>query len=165
MKRPYELPEADCERLVRTEMMSLRWCIAALNSVTYANEDLSKRLECIPNGKARWRMMMGQLKSLIDDMLGTVPIKQCKTIQNTMHDMEIRLCPKGTPMGDKVVITIKDMSYLIDAAKKDACTACIYTDDEFRKCELYKILESLAPLDDYGDGLWCPYMEARCTGK
>lgn len=153
----YQLPEEECERVNRREMQALRWSLAAINSIAYAQEDLAERLECIPNGKARWRLMLGQLRSCLNDLIGTVPRKQCQTIKNVMNDMELRMVPKMTPNTNRVAMGVEDLSYLVDHAKKDICMACVMTGDECRKCELYKILESIAPLEDWGQSTICPY--------
>jgi hypothetical protein len=73
-RTPYTLPEADCERLRRTEMNALRMLLALLSSVAYAKDDLRQRLECVPDGNRRFRMAYGQLKAVCDDLIGTVPI-------------------------------------------------------------------------------------------
>ena len=75
----YQLQEEDCERLNRTEMTALRWSLAAINSCAYAQDDLAKRLECIPDGKVRWRLMLGQLRALCNDLLGiqVFPAQPC----------------------------------------------------------------------------------------
>jgi len=153
----YQLPEEDCERLTAPEMRAVRWCLAALNSCAYAQDDLSRRLECIPNGKRRWRLMLGQLRALCNDLLGTIPRKQCVGINNVMHDMELRLVPKFTKWDNRVILPAPDLAYIITLAKKEKCMTCVLTDAECRKCEFYKILESVAPLDDYGSGGICPY--------
>lgn len=153
----YQLPEEDCERLNRTEMTALRWSLAAVNSCAYAQDDLAKRLECIPDGKVRWRLMLGQLRALCNDLLGTTPRKQCLTIKHVMDDMELRMVPKFTPVPDRVCMGVDDLSYLVRAAKKDICVGCILTGDECRKCELYRILESVSPMEDWGDSMMCPY--------
>ena len=56
-RKPYTLPDDQCERLLRSEMTALRILLAALSSAAYAQTDLQKRLECIPYGKERlgWR--------------------------------------------------------------------------------------------------------------
>ena len=127
MKRTwYQLPESECERLNRTEMNAMRWCLAAINSVAYAQDDLAKRLECIPNGKVRWRLMLGMV-------------------------------PKFTPKTDRVNMGIEQLSWLVNAARKDTCMSCIRNGDECRTCDLYKILESIAPREDWGPSTMCPY--------
>ena len=56
MRQPYMLPEADCERLNRTEMMAVRMMLAVLSVACYAKEDLQGRLDCVPYGNQRMRM-------------------------------------------------------------------------------------------------------------
>lgn len=154
----YQLEEKDCERLNRSEMQAVRWSLAALHCVAHAQNDLAERLKCIPNGQRRWRLMVGQLRALCNDIIGTTPRKQCVGIQSTMNDMELRFVPKYTPFDTRVVMDVNDLSFLVSHAKKDICSACILTGDECRECELYKILESIAPQQDWGHSTVCPYL-------
>ena len=153
----YKLPEEQTERVNRTEMMALRWTLAAINSLAYGQDDLDKRLDFIPNGKVRYRLMLGQLRAICNDLLGTIPEKQRNTIKNVMNDMELRMVPKFSPKANRVCMGIEDLSYLVDHAKKDICTACIFDGDECRQCELYQIMSSIAPLEDWGSSSMCPY--------
>lgn len=157
-KNWYQLPDDQCERLNRTEMVALKWLIAAVNSCAYGQEDMERRLECIPEGKRRYRLMLGQLRAICNDLIGTMPRKQAVTIKNTMNDMELRLVPKFSGHGNRVTLDIDDLSYIVNAAKKDHCLACILNGDECRSCKLYQILESIAPMEDWGDSTVCPYM-------
>lgn len=154
----YQLPEDQTVRLKRSELSALKWGFAALSSLTYGKTDLSDRLKMIPNGQKRYNLMHGQLTALMNDLIGTAPVKQCCNIRNTMSDMELRLVPKSTPMSHKACIDVDDLTYLVDGAKATYCTSCTLMDGECRSCRLYKILELLSPLDDYGSGLVCPYM-------
>lgn len=153
----YQLPPEDCERLTASEMRAFRWLMAALNSITYGETDLKGRLECIPNGKTRYRLMLGQLRAICNDMIGTLPIKQCKQIRNTMNDMELRLVPKHTPHGSGVVLDVDDTTYLVDHAQSDVCSTCIRDGEECRSCELYQILEAITPLNEWGNSTICPF--------
>ena len=153
----YQLPEEDCERLTRDEMQALRWSLAAVNSVAQAEGPLKDRLECIPSGKVRWRLLLGQLRAVTNDLIGTIPYKQCVNIKNVMNDMELRMVPKFSASDNRVIMTAPDLAYLVDAAKRDKCMGCIYTGDECRQCELYKILSAITPMQDYGNGMICPY--------
>ena len=119
---------------------------------------LKDRLECIPSGKVRWRLLLGQLRAVTNDLIGTIPYKQCVNIKNVMNDMELRLVPKYSGHGNRVTLDIDDLSYIVNAAKKDHCLACILNGDECRSCKLYQILESIAPMEDWGDSTVCPYM-------
>lgn len=156
----YQLPEDQCERLNRSEMNALKWCLAAVNSVAYAEDDLADRLECIPSGKARWRLMLGQMRACINDIIGTIPRKQGNTIRNLMNDMELRMVPKYTAYDRRVIMDVEDLSYLVAHAKKDEslCMTCTYTGDECRQCELYKTLEAIALQEHWEkDSMICPY--------
>lgn len=153
----YQLPEEDCERLKSREMNAIKWCMAAINSIAYAQDDLKDRLDCIPSGQVRWRLMLGHLRACLNDIIGTIPRKQAKQIKNLMEDMELRFMPKLTRTSNRVCIEVEDFAYFVEHAKADVCTSCILTDDECRKCKMYQLMESLAPLDDYGDGTMCPY--------
>lgn len=155
----FSLPDEQCERLNRTEMQSVRWMLAALNSCIYAQRDLDKRLEMIPNGKTRFRLMLGQIRAICNDLVGTTPKGQCKQIKNTMNDMDLRLVPKMAPVGNRVVVDVHDLHYIVSHAQKDEelCQTCVRTGDECKECQLYRILEAIAPLEDWGSGMICPY--------
>lgn len=153
----YELPEQDRERLNATEMRSARWMIAALSVCVESQRELKDRLECIPSGKARFRLMLGHLRALCNDLLGTTPYKQRRVIGNTMLDMELRMIPKHTPGDKSVVMNTDDLSFVIKYAKEALCMTCVLTGEECRQCELYKIMESICPQDDWGDSTICPY--------
>lgn len=156
----YQLPEEDCERLRRPEMASLRWLISALNSVALAEANLQNRLECIPNGKSRYRLMLGQLRAICNDLIGTTPREQCKQIQNVTNDMELRLVPKYTQNANVVILNVEDMSYIVRHAQKDEelCQTCVKDGNECRSCKMYQLLSAVAPLEDYGSGMMCPYV-------
>ena len=78
MKEPYMLPDDQCERLVRSEMNAVRMMLAALSVAAYAQEDLKNRLECVPAGNQRMRMAVGSLRSVINDLIGTISRAQAK---------------------------------------------------------------------------------------
>lgn len=154
----FQLPDDQCERMNRQEMVGMKWLLSALSSVAYGQDDLAKRLEMIPNGRKRYRLMLGQLRSISNDLVGTMKVGQCKQIKNVMNDMELRLVPKMTPSVTRVSLEADDLRYIVNQAKKETCLSCIKTDAECKTCEMYQILERIAPLDDYGDGSLCPYM-------
>ena len=49
---------------------------------------------------------------------------------------------------------------LLDCARWK-CHDCIEDGESCRKCQLYKLLEATTPMDDYGDGMICPYSLAQ----
>ena len=158
MKERFELPDDQCERLTRTETQAVTMLLTSLSNLRYAREDLKRRLECVPSGKARMNMAIGQMQSLVQDVCGTVTDKQRKHLRNICTDMEIRLVPKATGRKVSVVLTKEEAMELVDAAQAK-CSYCFKGYEESRKCKLCKLLECVVPLDEYSS-LSCPYSGA-----
>lgn len=152
------LDDKDCVRLTRTEFEAVRYMLGAVNYLAKAKDVLigGPSLKRIPHGDARMRLTLGGLKSIIDDILGTVTVKQCMQLSNTMADMDMRMVPKMTPMTTNVVIEADIAKELINLARV-ACKDCTKDGVKCLKCALYPEMEAIVPLDDYGDGLMCPY--------
>jgi len=148
--------EEDCERLNRGEYEAVRCLLGAVSYVAHANEDLQKRLLSIPSGKQRMAMLLGGIKAIADDLIGTIPVGQCKQIRNTMCDMDIRMVPKRTPMSQNVIFEKDIAKALVDAAM-EKCRSCAKGPEDGRMCPLYKVMESFMPLETYDNGLLCPY--------
>ena len=163
MRQPYMLPDEDCERLKRSEMTAVRMLLAHLSSAKYAQEDLQDRLECIPHGRTRMRLAVAQLRAVCDDLIGTISKSQAKQIYGTMRDFDVRLVPKLTPMTTNVIMTKEECKDLIDCAR-EKCFGCVEDGESCRQCKLYKLLEATTPMEDYGDGLICPYSLAKWEG-
>ena len=151
--------DKDCERMNKAEFNAVRALLVTLNYAAYANEDLAKRLECIPHGKQRFAMALGGLRALCDDLLGITTTQQAKQLYNTMKDMVVQVIPKLAPKSQNVVFEKEIAKSLLDMAM-EKCNDCVETGETCRKCELYKIMEATTPLDHYGDGLMCPYANA-----
>ena len=163
MERPAELSpkrvwlaDEDCRRLNRGEFEATRCLLGAVNYAAHAKDDLQKRMEMIPHGKERMAMVLGGLKAIADDLIGTLPVGQCKQIRNTMNDMEMRMVPKLTSMSHNVILEKDVAKGLVDAAM-EKCHGCVEGPEEGMKCPLYKVLESFLPLDSYENGMLCPY--------
>lgn len=150
------LADEDCERLTRGEFDAVRCLLGAVSYTASASENLQKRLACFDNGKQRMAMVLGGLKAIADDVIGTIPVGQCKQIRNTMNDMEMRMVPKMTRMSQNVIMEKDTAKALIDIAM-EKCHGCVEDDKGCRDCALYKILETLLPLETYEGGLLCPY--------
>lgn len=155
MKRVF-LEEADCERLNRGEFEAVRCLLGAVSYTAHAKDDLEKRLECVPWGRQRMAMVLGGLKAIADDLIGTIPRGQCKQIRNTMMDMEMRMVPKLSRMSRNVILEKDTAKELIDIAM-ERCRGCVESPEEGRKCALYQVLEGFLPLDSYDNGMLCPY--------
>lgn len=153
------LDDKDCERMNRHEFEAVRCLLGAVSYIANASEDLQKRLECIPAGRKRMAMARGAVNAIANDLIGTMTGAQCKQMQNVMKDMEMRMVPKLSPGSRNVIMTADAAKTLIDSAKS-RCAICAASGDEIRRCPLYQVLEGLIPLEDYGDGLLCPYVLA-----
>ena len=150
------LQEEDCERLNRAEFEAVRCLLGAVSYTAHASDDLQKRLECLPSGKARMGMVLGGLRAIADDLVGTIPRGQCKQLRNTMSDMEMRMVPKMMGMSQNVILEKDNAKALIDTAM-ERCKGCVEDDISCRECGLYRVLESFLPLDTYDNGMLCPY--------
>lgn len=156
VKKSFMLPDDQCERLHRNEYTGLKMLLAFVSISAYAREDLQKRLECVPHGKERMNMAVGGLRSVCNDLIGTVSRAQCRQIMGTMRDFEMRLLPKLTPGSTNIIMTKEQGKDLLDCARWK-CHDCVEDGERCRECQLYKVLEATTPLDDYGDGMICPY--------
>ena len=145
---------------MRSELTAVRMLLAALSTAAYAQEDLQKRLECVPYGNQRLKLAVGGLRAVCDDVIGTITRSQCKQIYGTMKDFEMRLLPKLTPGSTNIIMTKEQGKDLLDCARWK-CHDCIEDGESCRKCQLYKLLEATTPMDDYGDGMICPYSLAE----
>ena len=154
------LDDADCERMTKPEFEALRCLLGAVSYVAHANNDLQKRLECIPGGKQRMAMALGSIKAIAEDIVGTMTRQQAKQMQNSMSDLEMRMVPKLASIAQNVVLDKDIAKGLIDMAK-DQCHGCVEDNNSCRECKLYQMLEAVTPLDDYDYGLICPYSLAE----
>ena len=73
-----------------------------------------------------------------------------------MRDMEMRMVPKLTPMSQNVLMEKDNAKALIDSAM-ERCRGCVEDERSCLDCGLYKVLESMLPLDSYDNGMLCPY--------
>lgn len=150
------LDEDECQRMNRSEFEATRCLLGAISYVAHANDDLQKRMTIIPHGKQRMSMVLGGLRAMADDVIGTMPRGQCRQIRNTMEDMEMRMVPKLTSMSRNVILDKDVAKSLVDAAM-EKCHGCVESHEDGQKCPLFKVFESFLPLDNYEGGMLCPY--------
>ena len=162
MERPANLdprrtwmPEEETERLNKAEFEAVRCLLGAVNYVAHAKDDISKRIKMIPHGQQRLNLALGAIRALTDDVIGTIPVGQCRQLKNTMNDMDMRMVPKYTSMNQNVILEKELARGLFDAAM-EKCRGCVEDEQSCRKCALYKVLEGTLPLTNY-DGMICPY--------
>ena len=156
-KQPLVLPESDCVRLKKSEMASLKILLTMQSVATDVLEDLTERLGMVPRGRQRVASGVGLLKSALLDVIGTMPINQGRQLQGTMNDYKVQIVPKMTPLDRGNIVLSKDQAVALLEMAKEKCIDCTEDGYSCRKCELYKIMEATTPLDDYGNGMSCPY--------
>lgn len=152
--------DEDRERMTRTEFEATRCLLGATSYLAHARDDLGKRLDCVPGGRQRMAMLMGSVKSLSNEIVDTMTTQQARQMYNVMRDMEMRMVPKLTPSKTNVLLPVEAAKTLVSSAQHK-CLVCVADGEEARRCDLYKVLEALTPLDNYGDGLTCPYYRAE----
>lgn len=155
--------DKDRERLNKREFESMRKLLSAQSDIAGALDGLCNRLECIPGGKQRMRMLLGACRAISLDLLGTMPEGQQRQISNTMEDYYVQLVPKATRAPTKNIVLESGIAQgLIDIAQKQ-CVDCVEDGESCRRCELYMVLESFLPLEDYSE-LKCPYSLTEWEG-
>lgn len=159
MKEHYELPDEDCEPLKRSEKNAMEMLLVLLSETRYATKDLENRLECIPSGMMRMKCALGNLQSIVLDIIGTINDKQRQALLNVSNDREIRLVPKLTPAVYKMILPKEDAIEFAKHAQVGGCMSCILDKDECRNCHFYKQLTAYVPLEDYRSES-CPYANA-----
>lgn len=157
-REPYSLPEADRERMTRDELNAFIYFKCALASAGYAWEKMKRRLAYIPAGEQRFKMQMGGMNALLDDIAGTMPKQSQKRMDGITNDYKIALIPKAGTEPKRLIMDAEDGAILVQAAMHYCEHECIRTDEEARReCRLYRIFEAYMPLNNYGDGGMCQY--------
>lgn len=163
LQRPLErdprrvwLEDEDCERMTRTEFNAVRAMLIVVSFCVEAKRDLWHRLEMIPHGRRRMNMALGAIQAIMNDIIGTITRAQAQQIRNTMSDMEVKITPKMMPIAQTVLMDLQTAKDLTDCAR-EKCRICAEDGESCRKCKLYQVMEATTPLEDYGNGLLCPY--------
>lgn len=144
------------ERLNRGEYEAVRCLLGAVNYMAHARDGLKGREGAVTNGQARMTVLVEGVRAFTDELLDTVPTGQCKQLRNTMTDMEIRMVPKRMPMSQNVVLEKDHAKALVDIAM-EKCHGCVEDEKSCLDCALYKVLVSFLPLENYENGMLCPY--------
>ena len=147
---------ADAVRINRSEKMSMIVLAYAATILEDLKADLADRLTMIDDGAGRMAEVSEKVDSLLIDLRATIPVNQRMNLQNTANEYEIRLSPKMTPFKTNVVMQKEEFKDLVDLAR-DKCRDCTDSDEECEKCKLFRLLTVLVPLEDYHDGMLCPY--------
>lgn len=156
------LPEEQCERMTRSEMSVVRALLPLLSYCAHGKRDLEKRLKNgqIPHGWPRYCAALGAINAIITDIMGTTTKAQARQIWNTTVDMDVQIVPKSIPVGRNVIMDLQTAKDLTDCAR-EKCKLRTEDGESCRQCKLYQVMETTTPMDDYGNGLMCPYSLAK----
>lgn len=156
MRERFELPDEQCERATRDEMSAIRMMLVMASNLAYTKDDLGKRLDIIPDGKTRLESLLSESTSLFQDILGTISDKQRRKLRNDAKDYDVKLTPKFSAEKTTLALSKQELMALINCAR-ERCKFCTLSGRECEKCELYQILLTVVPLNDYGSDIVCPY--------
>ena len=146
----------DAVTLTRTEKMGMLLLAYMATLGEDLQNDLKSRLEMIDGAPEKMQTVADLTDWLLRECRKTIPQNQRKSLQNTVHDYEVRMVPKATPSTTNVIMEKEEFREIIDIAR-EKCRSCADDDTECTKCRLYKILTSVLPMEDYHGGLLCPY--------
>ena len=146
----------DAVRLNRTEKMAMIELAYIATVLEDLQTDLKDRLGMIRQGEDRMHILSTGADEMLNDLRMTIPVNQRLNLQNTAQEYEMRLTPKATPSKTSVVMQKDEFKDLVDIARTK-CVDCMESDETCEKCKLFRLLTVLLPLDDYHDGMLCPY--------
>ena len=156
MRERFLLPDSECERMTRNEMNAFKMLTVSVSEINHAKEFLARLIGIVPDGNERFDQLMTLANEFFEDMIGTVHSKQAKNLLNAVQDNEIRLMPKMAPRDLVIPVRKEEYQDMIDCAR-EKCKFCTEDGKTCERCKLYGLLVSQVPLEDYGDGISCPY--------
>lgn len=146
----------DAVRLNRQEKMSMIMLSYAATILDDIQTEAPERLKMIADGPERMKKLSDEVTDILCEVRMTIPLNQRMNLHNTAQDYEVRLMPKATPSETSVVMSKDEFKELVDLARVK-CRECTDDDEACKQCRLYQLLTVLLPLDDYENGLLCPY--------
>lgn len=156
IRRLMDPSREDAVRLRRNEKMAMLHFMYAVTTLDDLQKDICDRLEMTGDGKSRLRTLAEEADKLLNEVRLTIPENQRMGIQNIADDCEMRVIPKATPGSASIIMSYDEFKELVDAARAK-CKECILDDEECEKCELFQLLTSVLPMDDYHSMNLCPY--------
>lgn len=146
----------DAVRLNRQEKMGMITLAYVATCLEDMQEEMQDRLGMIEDGPERLKRVAEETDKLLNELRLTIPINQRMNLQNTAQEYEVRLTPKATPGKTTVVMHKDEFKEMVDYARA-MCMDCMLNETECEKCNLFQMLTVLLPLDDYKNGMLCPY--------
>lgn len=156
VKTPANPSREDAVRMTRNEKSGILVLCHAAGALEDLQTEMAGRVAMVRDGPARLKKIAEETDELLNDIRLTVPWEQRIHLQNTAMDYEMRLAPKAQPSKTNVLVTKEEFRELVDAARAK-CVDCSETDETCERCRLFQMLTVYLPLEDYHDGLLCPY--------
>lgn len=150
----------DAWDLNRKEKTCLMFLMNAASSLVEAKTDLADRLKHIDGGAELMEQVADGSVKLLTEVRKTIPERQRTSLANTVTDYEMRLVPRLTPSKTNVVVAKEDFRSLVDAAQTK-CQDCTELNEDCGKCDLFRLLQVVLPLDAYDTTFLCPYNRAE----
>lgn len=150
----------DAKDMTRREKACLTFLMNAASALMEAKDDLAERLKMIDGGQELMDTVADGAVELLTEIRMTIPERQRTSLSNTAKDYEMRLIPKMTPSKTCVVVQKEDFRSLVDAAQVK-CSDCTELNENCGNCDLFRLLQTVLPLDAYDTTFLCPYNRAE----
>ena len=146
----------DAVRLNRSEKMGMITLAYVATVLEDMQTEMKDRLYMVQGAPETLHDVSQETDWLLNELRKTIPIEQRLNLQNTAQEYEIRLVPKATPGKTVVVMQKEEFKDLVDQARAK-CVDCMESDKDCEKCKLFRLLTVVLPLEDYHNGMLCPY--------
>ena len=156
IKRVLKDSREDAVRLTRSEKMSMLVLAYADTILDELRTDMADRLKMVEGGAETLQEAAEKVDWLLNELRLTVPMNQRMHLQNTAADYDVRMTPKLTPGSTNVIMEKEEFRGLVECAR-EKCKVCTLDDEECEGCELFRLLTSVLPMDDYHNGMLCAY--------
>lgn len=127
----------------------------AVSVLVDSQKDLKERVDMIGGGEVL-KNLAQNADDFLNDIRKTIPENQRISMMNTAKDYEMRMMPVTTPSETSVAVTKEEFRQLVDCARAK-CRECILDDHECEECELFRLLTSVLPMDNYHALNLCVY--------
>lgn len=156
IRRALKDSREDAVRLTRNEKMAMLLLAYADTILDELRTDVGDRLKMIDGGAEALHEAAEKVDWLLNELRLTVPMDQRMHLQNTARDYDVRMTPKLTPGSTNVIMEKEEFRGLVECAR-EKCKVCTLDDEECEGCELFRLLTSVLPMDDYHNGMLCAY--------
>lgn len=157
MSQVFAVPSRDdAWDITRQEKMSILFLMNTVSAMMDSREELKDRVSRIEGGQELMNEMVDSSEQLLTEIRKTIPTSQRVSLNNISKDMEMRMVPKMTPSKTTVLVQKEDFRQLVDAAQVK-CRECTDDSVQCRQCGLFKLLQSVVPLEKYDGTFLCPY--------